>query len=280
MVQATDIAIVPTARTIAAGEGWSVSEFICTAGRGERAFEERHAGFSFAAVVEGTFNYHGDTGRAALSPGAMLLGNAGACYSCGHDHGRGDRCIALNVADALFMEVAASHAGTSGFRFPVAAAIAAGSALPAFLQLQLWQEQGETLADEARAIAVIENTLSHISGVVSSAQTIAARDLNRVREAVALIEEAADVALDLATLASTAGMSRYHFLRVFRRVAGVTPYQCLLAARLRRAALALATTAEPVTTIALAAGFGDLSTFNWRFRKTFGMTPSAYRQRH
>ena len=74
-------------------------------------------------------------------------------------------------------------------------------------------------------------------------------------------------------------MSKYHFLRTFRRIAGVTPYEFLLGVRMRRAALALATSPAPVTTIALDAGFGDLSTFHGRFREVFGTTPAAYRAR-
>ena len=72
-------------------------------------------------------------------------------------------------------------------------------------------------------------------------------------------------------------MSKYHFLRVFRRLTGVTPHQYLISARLRRAALALASSREPVIAVALDAGFGDLSTFNKTFRAAFGLTPTQYR---
>jgi AraC family transcriptional regulator len=44
-----------------------------------------------------------------------------------------------------------------------------------------------------------------------------------------------------------------------------------------RAARRLATSKDPVLAVALDSGFGDLSTFNARFRATFGMTPSKYR---
>jgi AraC family transcriptional regulator len=72
-------------------------------------------------------------------------------------------------------------------------------------------------------------------------------------------------------------MSKYHFLRVFRRLTGVTPHQYLISARMRRAALGLASSRHPVLDVALDAGFGDLSTFNKRFRATFGVTPTQYR---
>jgi AraC family transcriptional regulator len=41
----------------------------------------------------------------------------------------------------------------------------------------------------------------------------------------------------------------------------------------------LATSSEPVSVIAFETGFGDLSTFNGRFRDVFGMSPTVYRSR-
>ena len=73
-------------------------------------------------------------------------------------------------------------------------------------------------------------------------------------------------------------MSKYHFLRSFRHVVGATPYQYLLGLRLRRAAVALTTTARSVSAIALDAGFGDISTFNAHFRRAFGQSPTALRR--
>ena len=75
-------------------------------------------------------------------------------------------------------------------------------------------------------------------------------------------------------------MSPYHFLRVFRAVAGVTPHQYVMRTRLRRAAVALATNEEPIADIAFAHGFGDLSTFVTTFRRVFGAAPRAYRAAH
>jgi AraC family transcriptional regulator len=92
-----------------------------------------------------------------------------------------------------------------------------------------------------------------------------------------LVEFYAARPLELKEMAAVAGMSKYHFLRVFRRLTGMTPHQYLISVRLRRAALALASSRRPVIAIALDAGFGDLSTFNRRFRTTFGLTPTRYR---
>jgi AraC family transcriptional regulator len=73
-------------------------------------------------------------------------------------------------------------------------------------------------------------------------------------------------------------MSPYHFLRTFRRVAGMTPHQFILRTRLQDAAVRLRQSSQTILDIALDAGFADLSTFNRRFRSIMGMTPRAYRQ--
>jgi AraC-like DNA-binding protein len=72
-------------------------------------------------------------------------------------------------------------------------------------------------------------------------------------------------------------MSPYHFLRTFRQVVGMTPHQFVLRTRLHRAAVRLRASDESVSAIAFAAGFRDLSTFNRRFRRLMGASPSAYR---
>ena len=74
-------------RELAGGDGWSVSDVICTAGPRERAFEEQHAATSIAVVLAGTFQYRSTPGRELLSPGSLMLGNEGQRYECAHDHG-------------------------------------------------------------------------------------------------------------------------------------------------------------------------------------------------
>jgi len=78
-------------------------------------------------------------------------------------------------------------------------------------------------------------------------------------------------------LAHSAGLSPYHFLRIFKGVTGITPHQWLLRARLRKAAHVLVTAAEAVTNIALDVGFEDLSNFIHSFRAEFGVSPRQYR---
>jgi AraC family transcriptional regulator len=73
-------------------------------------------------------------------------------------------------------------------------------------------------------------------------------------------------------------MSKYHFLRTFRRTVGSTPHQYLLDLRLRRCAVEVRIRNDSVSRVAADAGFGDLSTFYQRFRKVFGVSPQVLRE--
>jgi AraC-like DNA-binding protein len=233
---------------------------------------------SIASVLAGSFHYRASSGEALLYPGAFLLGNAGDCFQCSHEHGTGDRSIAFLFAPALFQEIAAAATGNSRFRFPAAMLPAARELTVPSVALAHAATTGPANLGEL-AIRVAETVLETLSGAAQSPAAASPRDLRRVSEVVRHIEARAEAPLDLDALAGVAAMSKYHFLRIFRRVAGVTPYEFLLGVRMRRAAFALATTPTPVTTIALDAGFGDLSTFHGRFRAVFGTTPAAYRRR-
>jgi AraC family transcriptional regulator len=264
-------------RTLAAGEGWSVHEVVCRAGPSDRPFEERHDGFSISAVVEGSFTYRSGAGVGLLYPGALLLGNNGRCFECGHEHGIGDRCVSLNIREDLFGEIAAAAASTSRFRFSAPSLPPSPKALPVVALMEALSLQAPALRLEELVLGLVERVVAAMADQNRFAAAPAARDARRVVEAIRLVESDAARPVRLQDLAASAGMSKYHFLRVFRRLTGMTPYQYLLSARMRRAALELASSRRPVLDVALDSGFGDLSTFNHRFRATFGATPTQYR---
>ena len=134
------------------------------------------------------------------------------------------------------------------------------------------------LAAAEAALQIAENVATALSGFVETPARVSARDERRIADVLHYIEARAGEPLALDALAGLARMSKYHFLRTFRRATGMSPYQFLLSIRMRRAALRLATTRETIASIAFDAGFGDLSTFNHRFRDLFGMSPSSYRR--
>jgi AraC-like DNA-binding protein len=81
-------------------------------------------------------------------------------------------------------------------------------------------------------------------------------------------------------MASAAGLSRAHFSREFRKAFGETPRAYLLTRRLERAAAMLRTTDRSVADICLSVGLVSQGSFTTSFTRTYGMSPTAYRERH
>ncbi len=97
----------------------------------------------------------------------------------------------------------------------------------------------------------------------------------KVAEACRLIE-AADEVPNLDQLARSAGLSPYHFHRVFKTVTGVTPKAYATAHRAKRVRAEL-TRSNTVTEAIYDAGFNSNGRFYATSGKVLGMTPTDYR---
>jgi AraC-like DNA-binding protein len=267
-----------SARVRARGAGWHASEVVCTQGPHDRAFEERHGDVCLGIVLAGSFQYRSSRGSALLYPGAILLGDVGSCFECGHPHGSGDRCLAVHFDGEYFAEIAASTAGP-GFRLAAPMLPALRELVAPLASVQSELDERNAAAAEIAAVRFAEAVLGCVAGRASAPSRSSARDQRRISAVIRHIEEHAHEALDLDRLAALACMSKYHFLRNFQRTTGLTPYQWLIGQRLRQSALALRRSAAPIAGIAFDNGFGDLSTFNATFRKAFGSTPGEFRRR-
>jgi AraC family transcriptional regulator len=270
----------PGSRLLAAGGGWRVSDMVCTAGPQDWPFEEQHALVCIAAVTDGTFQYRSTHGTATLAPGALLLGNAGQCFECSHDHGVGDRCLAFHFTPAFFEQVVAAIAGAQRMEFRTHRLPATPRLLPLVAAAEAARTRcdGEQLEELALRLAGCVVAIAAGSCARHEPQP-SRRDERRVSHAVRVIEARCAEPIRITELARIAAMSPYHFIRTFRRVVGMTPHQYVLRTRLHRAAVRLRTSGEPVAAVAFDAGFNDLSTFNRRFRSIMGLSPSAFRAR-
>lgn len=89
----------------------------------------------------------------------------------------------------------------------------------------------------------------------------------------------ADV-VDVASLAQVAGLSKYHFLRLFKATYGVTPGEYLSQRRIERAQDLLRATNLTVTEVCHAVGFSSLGSFSSRFRAVAGESPGDFQRRY
>ena len=85
--------------------------------------------------------------------------------------------------------------------------------------------------------------------------------------------------ITLAALARVACLDRFHVLRTFRAVHGVTPFYVLECKRIAAAARLLTRSDAPLEDVAASVGLGNGERLTRSFRETFRMTPSQFRHR-
>ncbi|WP_027051951.1 helix-turn-helix transcriptional regulator [Mesorhizobium erdmanii] len=266
-----------TTRTLASGPGWHVADVTCTASAGDRPFEEAHQDFCVAAVTSGTFRYRAQQGTAMLAPGALLLGNPGTCYECGHEHGSGDRCLSFHFGPSYMERIIAGVPGARTLAFEAPRLPPLPALAPLLAEAEAARDMADRDAFEELSLRIAAAAVTTASDAAPVRRGPSRRDQKRVAEAVRRIELDGDGPVSLSALADETATSPYHFLRIFRQVAGMTPYQFLIRTRLHRAAVRLRLSDDAISAIAFDAGFNDLSTFNRRFRRVMGQTPSRYR---
>src|SRR5579863_4328275 len=265
----------PRVRSIADDSQWSLSEYVCTAGPHDHPFEERHDRVSLALVTSGTFRYRTDTGEGLLYPGAFLLGNAGACYECGHEHSHGDHCLALHVSQDVFAEIVLGSAPSRQSMFRRAVLPAVPSLAP--LSAAMRRHPSSSLAREELIFDLIAAIARLAAANYSDPRKIRPAALRRIPQVFDYVDHHLSSSLTLAALSSHLSMSRFHFLRTFKYATGLTPHQYVLGRRLRFVADRLEATDDSIAHIAASAGFGDLSTFNHLFRRAMQCSPSFFR---
>lgn len=121
-----------------------------------------------------------------------------------------------------------------------------------------------------RRYAEVRTPLARPEGALSLAQE---------RRIVEYIDAHLASGMDLKVMADVVGLTPCLFARQFRRSFGKPPYSFVTAQRLDRARRLLATTTEPIKTIALDCGFSDQAHLTRMFRATYGETPAVFRRR-
>ncbi len=260
--------------TLSLGEAITVVDYRCEAGPADTPFVELHEAFSVSHVRKGSFGYHARGAAFELVAGSVLVGCPGDEFICTHDHhASGDECLSFQLSPALVEAAGADRR------------IWQTGCLPPLPDLMVMGELAQAVVDGRSDIGLSEAGMMFVARFADTAggrrhkpMSVKARDRRRAVDAALWIDQHAQGPVNLDKAARAAGVSPFHFLRLFAQVLGVTPHQYLIRARLRRAARLLADGGGSITDIAFAVGFADLSNFVRTFHRAAGVSPRRFRQ--
>lgn len=102
--------------------------------------------------------------------------------------------------------------------------------------------------------------------------------LKQVQRGIDYIEANLDFDVSLAQVAFAAGISQWHFQRIFKALSNETLKTYIRSRRLANAMQKLLDKNIRIIDIAFSAGFESQASFTRAFKKYFKMTPNAYRQ--
>jgi len=262
------------ATTLFGSAAMTVVDYRCTAGPDDKPYVESHSGYSVAYVRKGSFGCIAGGEAHELVAGSLMLGYPGDEYMCTHDHHAcGDECLSFQFSPMLVDELGGPpEAWRKGAVPPLAETMVLGE-----LAQSVAEGRSDVGLDEA-GLRLASRFLGVVGGQPAATTRTRALDRRRAVEAALWIDSRSGEDIDLAAAAAEAGLSPFHFLRLFSRVLGVTPHQYLVRSRLRRAARLLADEDRPVTDVALESGFADLSNFVRSFRRAAGVSPRGFRK--
>lgn len=101
--------------------------------------------------------------------------------------------------------------------------------------------------------------------------------LRQVQKGVDYIEAHLHDTIALADVSRVAGVSHWHFQRMFKALTNETLKTYVRSRRLAEARVQLVTTRDDVLTIALRAGFESQASFTRAFKRAFGVPPAQFR---
>jgi AraC-like DNA-binding protein len=97
----------------------------------------------------------------------------------------------------------------------------------------------------------------------------------RVVKAKLFIDASFAEPIDINNIADEAFFSKFHFIRLFKKIYGKSPHQYLKVVRIEKA-MELLRVGNSVSEVCYTVGFQSLSSFSGLFKKLVGVTPSAY----
>ncbi len=239
-------------------------------------------------TTHGSWRFQSLRENASIHPGMVVLGRTGQHYRCHHTEVvPQDRHLSLSFNELMVRDLMSRYPPDARPRtleevaFPCTVISRTTVAITQLQRSLLTEVTNHAPGSCLKVDLLAMDLLVEISRTFGDAPEGPSPEEWRLRRRV---DAARDYMMahiteevDLAALARVAGLSPYHFGRMFKAHVGLAPHQFLIRLRIEQAARLLKSSNWSVTQICYEAGFRSLSHFITTFRKHTGVSPSRYR---
>lgn len=104
--------------------------------------------------------------------------------------------------------------------------------------------------------------------------------LSRLCHARDLLRDWDDEPLSVVAVARASGLTRFHFIRLFKAMFGETPHQYRSRSQIEKAKHLLILTDLSITDVCMTVGFSSLGSFSALFSRRVGVSPSEFQRQY
>jgi AraC family transcriptional regulator len=256
----------------------SVSDVRCLGTCRHKSAEECASATNLVFPYRGAYVRHLGRDEAVAETSQVLFFNSGDNYQVSHPIRGGDACVNLVLDEALLRDLAPPEllraGATLAFRKQRLRIDPRAQAFVALLRHSLREGIAEPLEAESLALTLVRRALVPGAKLAKAAGVGRQRLVDRIKLVLA-----SDLSRrwTLADIAGEVGGSAVYLTQVFRQVEGLPLYRYQLGLRLARA-LDLLAQYEDLNTLSADLGFSSHSHFSAAFLRTYGRSPSEFRQ--
>jgi len=255
--------------------------------------ETPFTGLGIKYVASGTETYYANNRKYAVGEGEYIIGNDFTSTIVQIDHREIVQGLCIDISAQIIAEVAEYHdlngADLKEFLLSdqllvnkykgkntslgstlagINRKIKSGNFTYDLQQSELFYNLAESIISDQRYV------FDHFRKMGFKKRETNAEVFRALFNAKCYIDEHISENISVESLSIHAGISKYHFIRLFKSTFGISPYQYQKRRRLEYARFELLE-GIPVSDVALSCGFSDAPAFSKAFRQAFGQSPGA-----
>jgi AraC-like DNA-binding protein len=233
-----------------------------------------HDSYQFDVMLEGERSWERQQGRCVVAPGRLSVVHPGEAHAV-NVVGKANSFRTMHIDATRLFD---AHEKIRGRRqLPMFAFdISDAATVSRFLLAHWMMERGETSAAENALTAFLDCLVKHHAD--GKCWRGGSSERAQLRRARGFIERNLTSDITLESLATAAGISKFHLARQFTLAYGLPPHAYQLRARIARARELLAE-GVAVKLVSVELGFADQSHFGRYFRRITALTPAEYQRR-